>query len=86
MWLLLEPYCDGTGALHLVDQLDPDLGVPLRRQGSLGFPEYAPAGWQDEVGSGSRFIMGVLLSKSFYVCCFTNRMIFDYFSGLTFSP
>ena len=44
LWLLLEPYCDGTGALHLVDQLDPDLGVPLRRQGSLGFPEYAPAG------------------------------------------
>ena len=41
---------------------------------------------QDEVGSGSRFIMGVLLSKSFYVCCFTNRMIFDYFSGLTFGP
>ena len=34
--------------LHLVDQLDPDLGVPLRRQGSLGFPEYTPAGWGRE--------------------------------------
>ena len=45
LWLLLEPCSDGAGALHLVDQLDPDLGVSFRRQGSLGFPEYAPAGW-----------------------------------------
>lgn len=29
-------------------QLDPDLGVSFRRQGSLGFPEYAPAGWGRE--------------------------------------
>lgn len=48
LWLLLEPCSDGAGALHLVDQLDPDLGVSFRRQGSLGFPEYAPAGWGRE--------------------------------------
>ena len=41
---------------------------------------------QDGVGRGSRFIKGVLLSQSFYDCCFSNRMIFDYFSSLTFSP